>query len=230
MRSLWIIGAALLMSFSASAQSGFRVGYQYCIGNAREINRVIYIYNQTGNFTDNLDYLTNARGLTFTWVVGNESKGFEMRWENRHKISSSNWMQNSGEMQRDLKFRQNNLSLNFFGGSESFFMGSGFGFGSWKGWTRWDSRSDVKDKEYEKIFVVDEGYLGFLSTTQFVVPFFMGFRAGPIGMRFTYQWQVNKMALDNLDNALVGRNIQDYTTLEDRFSNFAIEVFIHLGE
>lgn len=169
-----------------------RFGYSYNLGNAEETNRVIYIYNSTGNFTQPLDYLKVTKGINFSYFTEfNENSGVEFRWQNRHRELNSLWLDNGEvEMQRDVKFRQNHLGTNvYFGGGGAYF-GFGVDIGNWKMWNRRGTTNEIESIEYEKIAVLDElhsvGFLDWLHKTQIAFPLFVGVEGGPIGLRITW--------------------------------------------
>ncbi|MBI3143466.1 MAG: hypothetical protein HYZ16_11630 [Bacteroidetes bacterium] len=220
----------MLFGHHAVAQyRGFRIGYALNMGRAKEINRVLYIYNSTGNFTRPMNYLRYTKGLVFSYLWEDEVGGIELTWQNRHAICHSQWDDPTlGLMQRDIKFRTNALAMNLFMRTNSgIYGGLGIDLGSWKLWTRRATAAAIADSAFTKISIVNS-HDKILPRAQVSVPIFIGFDKRFVGARLTYQLQTMRMYLDDLDNVLVGRSIDANAELKDRYGNLGLTIYLKL--
>ena len=231
----------LAATVNCNAQFFFRAGYNLALTNPNEINRVIYIHNQINSTYyasgNDLNKIKNLGGLHI--AIGSEfdeNAGWEMSWSNRHHVSKSEFQFQGQKVNRYFKVRTNNFSLGFYGGGENIAIGGSLDFGNLKGfYKRTDDTS--KNAKYVSVFqnqVVfggssDEPDHDLLRTMQMGFTPFIQLKAGPFGMRFFYQWQFMRLAIDNIDNKLLGQDIEEYNDLQDRMSNFGILFFIQLG-
>lgn len=231
MRFLGLFLVVFFYSYSGLAQNAFRIGYAYNFGNPKEINRVIHTQNLISDFEESMPYMDQMRGLFFSYGKHTENGGFECEWRNRHGIVGAMWMDNGVPMSRQYKHRQNTLNFNIYVKGGVFSVGSGFGIGSWKGFIRNAMTDSIENANWSQLYVTESTELSsidWLWTTKWSIPFFIGLDFKYVGIRFIYQYQLNKMVLDHLDNALIGRNVTDFTPLEGKFSNFGIELFVRL--
>lgn len=216
----------LLVPVIALGQNGLRIGYGAYYGNLKDMNRVIYIYNQTGNFSKPMNYLRATYGLSVAWVVESSDFGMELKWQNRHRVIHSEWIENNERYRREVKFRSNFLSYGFYGISDNTYYGMSFDLGNFKAWTRRGIDTEIDQVDYDKVFVMDHEWL---FSWQFGNTFFIGFRAGPVAVRFSYQLTWLTRHLDHIDNYLIGGNIEDYNSLEDKYDNLGIELLFTIG-
>ena len=229
----FLVTGCLLFGLATHAQSSFNIGYAQYFGNAKEFNRVIYLYNQTGAFDKEMNYLRFARGPAFTYHAGDENMAFEMKWHNRHTKLHSKWHDiNNVDYRRDIKFRQNAMAFNFIIKNDGFYYGFGFDIGNWKAWTRRGTTDEIGSLDWEVVFIDKDwhswGSLTWLLTTQASFTGILGYEAGPVGCRLTYQYQGMTKYLDHLDNYLVGRDIGN-SHLEGRFNNLGLELYFKIG-
>jgi len=217
---------------SLLSQSGIRVGYSMGLGNAREINKLIYTYNTLNSSLIKEMPLFNAfGGLTIAYI--NESDGntgFEMKWQNRHREMSSKWMDTGVEYQRDIKFRMNQLSFGGYGALNDYlYMGGSIDFGSFKGFTRKGPSESVSDTTYQQMFVRKDYHSLPFVRMQLSNTIFLGFRYKIFGARINFQWQYMNMPLDNMSRALLGVPIDSYRELKGKFTNIGLELYIKIG-
>jgi len=221
----------LLLPDICYSQGGLRIGYGFAVGNPKDVNRIIYVYNMRGGFEKEMPYIWNAHGLTFAYYKALADDLFwEFKWQNRHSIVSARKEVSGVMMQRDLKLRQNFFSAGFYGG-KPFYAGLSIELGNWKGFTRVNTVDSIKKTEYIKIFTVNEGFESeVVKTMQPAFSIYGGYETDFFGIRLCYQYQFMKRATDQLDNELLGGNIEDGNYPMDKFSNLGIELYIKLGK
>ncbi len=239
----YLIIVLLLLQYAMSHAQGFwRVGYGWGYCNPREINRLIDVHNNLNreyyNTGNDLNKIHTVGGLMFAFGKESEGAGFEVSWQNRHSISKSDFMHNGEEIERRLKVRSNCLSLAFYGGSESVKFGTSLDLGTFKGFYKRALKTAVKDTSYTPLFQTVQQLGGptflkdgdFLRTFQMGVTPFIQVEKGPIGARLSYQFQMMKLDLDDLDYILLGgQKLQNDHTLEGRMSSLSLILFLKLG-
>ncbi len=231
-----------LVAEKSEAQFFFRAGYNVGFANPREINRVIYVHNQinsiyyaTGN---DLNQIKTFGGLQI--AMGSEfseGSGWEMSWTNKHDVVKSEFQFNGQTINRELKVRSNNFGIGFYGGSKNISFGGSLDFGNFKGFYKRAPSDSIKSAKYVSVFQNDLVYGGssdnashdILRTLQMGFTPFIQLKAGPVGLRLFYQWQFVHLPIDNIDNKLLGGDIEQDNQLEDKFNNFGLLFFIQLG-
>ena len=241
-RIVFIVILFLTGTLNCDAQFFFRAGYNLGFTNPREVNRVIYIHNQINNSFyyasgNDLNEIKNFGGLQI--AMGSEfseNSGWEMSWTNKHHVSKSEFLFQSQTVNRYLKVRTNNFGLGFYGGGENIAVGGSLDFGNFKGfYKRTDDTS--KNAKYVSVFQNKGDFFGYsenadhdlLRTMQVGFTPFVQLKAGPVGLRFFYQWQFMRLAIDNIDNKLLGGDIEAYNELHDKMSNLGVLFFLQLG-
>ncbi|MEI7801323.1 MAG: hypothetical protein WCI97_01635 [Bacteroidota bacterium] len=230
-----------LVSEKSDAQFFFRAGYNVGFTNPKEVNRVIYIHNQINSIYyasgKEMSKVNNFGGIQI--AMGSEfekNSGWEMSWTNKHHVSKSEFQYQAQTVNRYLKVRTNNFGLGFYGGSDHIAFGGSLDFGNFKGfYKRTDDTS--KNAKYVSVFQnqlvfggsSDQADHSILRTLQMGFTPFIQLKSGPIGLRIFYQLQFMNMPLDNIDNRLVGADIETDNQLEDKMSNFGLMLFIQLG-
>lgn len=225
----------------SNAQFFFRAGYNLALTNPHEINRVIYIHNQINNtyYTsgNDLNEIKNLGGIHI--AMGSEfdkNQGWEMSWSNRHHVSKSEFQYLGQTVNRYLKVRTNNFSFGFYGGGNDISFGGSLDFGNCKGfYKRTDDTS--KNAKFVSVFqnkqvfggTVDDADHNMLLTTQLGFTPFVQIKEGPVGIRIFYHLQFINLGIDNLDNKLLGGDIEQDNQLQDRLSNFGLLLFFQFG-
>lgn len=236
-----IVTTLIVVSEKSEAQFYFRAGYNIGLTNPNELNRVIYIHNQINslyylsgkemNSVKDFGGIQIAMGSEF-----DESSGWEMSWTNKHHVSKSDFIYQGQKVNRYLKVRTNNFGIGFYGGSDHLSIGGSLDFGNFKGfYKRTDDTS--KNAKYVSVFQnqlvfggsSDEEDHGLLRTLQMGFTPFIQYKAGPLGIRLFYQWQFMNLPLDNIDNKLVGADIEQDNVLQDKMNNFGLMLFLQLG-
>ncbi len=242
LRIIFISAIFFITTFNCEAQFYFRAGYNLGFAKPREINKVIYIHNQINsnyyNVSGNeLNEIKNFGGIHIaTGSEFGENSGWEMSWSNKHHVSKSEFLFQSQKVNRYLKVRTNNFGLGFYGGGENIAVGGSLDFGNFKGfYKRTDDTS--KNAKYVSVFQNQGDFFGYsdnadhdlLRTMQVGFTPFIQFKAGPVGLRVFYQWQFMRLTIDNIDNKLLGGDIEAYNELHDKMSNFGVLFFLQLG-
>ena len=165
-----------------------------------------------------------------------KNQGWEMSWSNRHHVSKSEFQFQGQKVNRYLKVRTNNFSFGFYGGGDDISFGGSLDFGNVKGfYKRTDDTS--KNAKFVSVFqnqlvfggTSDEEDHNLLRTMQMGFTPFIQLKEGPIGIRLFYQMQFMNLGIDNLDNKLLGGDIEPDNQLKDRLSNFGLLLYIQLG-
>lgn len=241
-KNVYLLLLFTLIALNSHSQGFWRVGYGWGLANPREINRLIDVHNtlnreyyDTGN---DLNKIHSFGGLMFAFGKEDENMGFEVSWQNKHSVSSSDFMYNNEEIERRLKVRSNCLSLAFYGGSENVKFGASIDMGTFKGFYKRAPKSAIKDTSYVHLFQTVQRIGGptFLKDGDFLRTMQMGFtpfvqvEKGPIGARLFYQFQLMRKSIDDLDYILMGgQKIQNDHNLEDKMNNFGILLYLKLG-
>ncbi len=231
----------ILFKEKSNAQFFFRAGYNVGFANPHEVNRVIYVHNQINSSYyasgNDLNEIKNFGGIHI--AMGSEfekNSGWEMSWTNKHSVSKSEFQFQGQKVNRYLKVRTNNFSLGFYGGGDVVAFGGSLDFGNFKGfYKRTDDTS--QNKKYVPVFQNQVDFGGasdlpdhnMLRTSQMAFTPFIQFKGGPFGLRIFYQWQFIRLPIDNIDNKLLGGDIEAYNDLQDKMNNFGVLLFIQLG-
>jgi hypothetical protein len=229
-------------SYNTFAQGFLRVGYGWGYANPREINRLIDVHNTLNqeyyNTGNDLNKIHSFGGLMFGFGKEDENLGFEITWQNKHSVSSSNFMYNNEEIERRLKIRSNCLSFALYGGSENVKFGASLDMGTFKGLYKRAPKSAIKDTSYIHLFQTFQQLGGptflkdgdFIRTLQIGMTPFVQLEKGPIGVRLFYQFQFMRLSIDDLDYVLMGgQKIQNNHNLKDKMNNFGILLYLKLG-
>lgn len=218
----------------AYSQSGLTVGYNVGLCSPNEINRFIYAYNTMRPFlTKPMSPFKTFGGLSVGYIDEfTDGGGFELKWVNHHSTVSAQAPDtiNNTSFQRDLKLRSNTLNIGGYGSvMPHVSVGGSMDFGNFKGFTRMADEGVVKDTAYTKIFQTEFYGFKMLYTLQMASTVFVQYHTGPVALRLFYQYQWMRMNLDQLDDTMIGQNIDLSVTPGDRFSNFGLELQFKLG-
>lgn len=241
LKQLSIASVLFLISENSNAQFFFRAGYNVGLTNPKELNRVIYIHNQINSIYyvsgKEMNKVKNFGGIQI--AMGSEweeNSGWEMSWTNRHHVSKSDFIFQGQKVNRYLKVRSNNFGLGFYGGSENIAIGGSLDFGNFKGFYKREDDTS-RNAKYVSVFqnksvfggTSDDADHNIIRTLQMGFTPFIQFKAGPVGLRLFYQWQFMKLPIDNIDNKLLGADIEEYNYLEDKMSSFGLMLFLQFG-
>ncbi len=211
-------------------QTGIRIGYAGSLLQLKEMNRLIYVYNLKPGFDKSMDYVRNMHGISFTlYRAIDDDIHWEIRWQNRHKIIFSE-MPVGGEIyRREIKVRQNCLSGGLYFGNPVY-VGLSLDVGHWKGFTRVNTIDSISDTQWTKIFTFSGGEPELYKSGQVAMTIHTGFEFRFFGARLFWQYHFIRRALDDMDNILLGMDIEQGNWLKDRGSNLGLELYLKIGK
>lgn len=224
--------AFLLCSTSISAQ--FMIGWNAGYGNARELNREIYVYNAL-----------NATGLKkemgqVHWYQGpaigfrTPGDGFfgELMYSRKKAMVSSQFDSAAVPFVRQMKVYSNTWNLGFGYNSNGWGIGMSFDFGRFKGFGRRGAESSIKDQDWQRLWVQDRTrligiaiYRLYITETVFVEKKF-----NFVSVRLYAQLFGMRCKLDGLDAWMFGADLNYAMPSEEHFNNYGMAIIINLGK
>ncbi len=224
------LGFLVVGNSSLLGQAGIRLGYAGAFVQLRETNRLIYVYNLKPGFDKPMDHVRMMHGLSVTFYKAiDDDIRWEIRWQNRHRITASEITTAGEHYRREIKIRQNCLSGGYYFGNPVY-LGLSLDVGHWKGFTRASLVDSIADTPWTRIFTFSGGSPEFYKSGQVAMTLHAGVEYGFIGARIFWQIQFIKRALDDMDNVLLGMDIEQGNWLRDRSSNLGLELYLKIGK
>lgn len=157
MKKTFLILLIFLFCRTAFTQIYLGAGYNLTFVKINQLNNVIDRYNNTRtSLTKKMDYVNMPGGVNIQFGIFAKPIHFGISWVGHNQTVSAIENYGSGDVIRELKFRNNSFNIDF--GiipykSENFPMSIGFSidFGNTKMFTRVGDPYKIDDVEFEKI-------------------------------------------------------------------------------
>jgi hypothetical protein len=224
--------AFILFSIESSAQ--FMIGWNAGYGNARELNREIYIYdaiNRSGLKKEMKEVHWN-QGPAIGFRAGGDGGFLELIYSRKKAMVSSTFDSASVPFTRQMKVYSNTWNLGFGMNKSGWGIGMSFDFGRFKGFGRRGPEDGIKDVAWKRLWVLDRTRLLGIAVARLYITetFFVERKVGIFSVRLYAQLFGMREQLDGLDSWLFGADLNYAMPSEEHFNNYGIAVFINLGK
>ena len=229
LRSFLFILVFLTTGFQCSAQKwGAKISYAGGIGNFKEVNKVIKVYNSVNDLSKDMPMLNGYRGMSYTGFIEVEEGGIEFNVSSKRSIISSNWMDNQIEYQKDLYFWMLQMQFGAYGYfRDSWYAKADMGISAYLCQTRTGQIDSISELAYNRVF--PSGYTSTLQRIRPYVSLSVGYEWKFVGVKLTTQYQLMKMYVTPIDEELLGLDLDQFSSLQSRFNNVSLELYIKLG-
>lgn len=212
---------AFICSLPSYSQVNLQIGYGMGYTNPRDMNKVIYLYNQLHY---NLDKTMPKIHFTHGYVIG-VSFGTRLKFEIHRTSRRALVTAEQGDTVRQFRFITNSINFGLsWGPNPKWDFGGSVDIGNFKGFGRIGPKDDKP--KFERYFVIDNSIL---LRSQVGLTVFAQRNFGHLSARLYYQFQPFTRSLDIMDTRLLGGSIVAFDHLQSKASNLGLEIMFRIG-
>jgi hypothetical protein len=223
----------LLLSSTVSAQ--FLIGWNAGYGNARELNREIYVYDalEGSRLSKPMGQVHWNQGPAVGFRLSDGDGPFLEFMYSRKKASISSLFDSASvPFTRQMKVYSNTWNFGLGVSKNGWVAGMSFDLGRFKGYGRRGAVAGIKDVDWTRLWVLDKTRLLGIAVARLYITetFFVERKFSFISVRLYAQLFGIRGKLDGLDHWLFGADLNYAMPSEEHFNNYGIAVFINLGK